>query len=100
MTGSKSGLQKGLVSYGDQDFSLFLRKAFIKGAGFTDEALDRPIVGVANTASGFNPCHGNAPQLIEAVKRGVMLAGDCRSSFPLSHYMRALRDPLACFCAT
>ena len=37
-----TGMHKGLVSYGDAGFSLFLRKAFIKGAGFTDKALDTP----------------------------------------------------------
>ena len=55
-----SGLRQGLTQYGDTELSLFLRKAFIKGAGFTDQALDRPIVGIANTDSGFNPCHGNS----------------------------------------
>ena len=42
-----SGLRKGLTSYGDPGFSLFLRKAFIKAKGFSDDALDRPIVGVS-----------------------------------------------------
>ncbi|WP_042302390.1 IlvD/Edd family dehydratase [Paraburkholderia kururiensis] len=78
----KQGLRKGLTNYGDEGFSLFLRKAFIKGAGYTDDALSRPIVGIANTGSGYNPCHGNAPQLIEAVKRGVMLAGGLPVDFP------------------
>ena len=77
-----TGMRKGLTSYGDQGFSLFLRKAFIKGAGFTDKALDRPVIGIANTGSAYNPCHGNAPQLIEAVKRGVMLAGGLPMDFP------------------
>jgi len=77
-----TGLRKGLTSYGDAGFSLFLRKAFIKGAGYTDAALDRPVVGIANTGSAYNPCHGNAPQLIEAVKRGVMLAGGLPMDFP------------------
>jgi len=36
------GMHRGLSSYGDTGFSLFLRKAFIKGAGYTDDALDRP----------------------------------------------------------
>ena len=69
------GLHRGLTQYGDLEFSLFLRRAFIKGAGYTDDALTRPVVGIANTASGYNPCHGNAPQLVEAIRRGVMLAG-------------------------
>ncbi|CAN7713695.1 dihydroxy-acid dehydratase [Variovorax paradoxus] len=77
-----SGMRKGLTSYGDQGFSLFLRKAFIKGAGFTDAALDRPVIGISNTGSAYNPCHGNAPQLVEAVKRGVMLAGGLPMDFP------------------
>jgi dihydroxy-acid dehydratase len=79
---TESGLRKGLTSYGDKGFSLFLRKAFIKGAGYTNSALDRPVVGIINTGSSYNPCHGNMPQLIEAVKRGVMLAGGLPMDFP------------------
>src|SRR6201996_9770168 len=76
------GLRKGLTSYGDSGFSLFLRKAFIKGAGYTDSALDRPVIGIVNSGSAYNPCHGNMPQLLEAVKRGVMLAGGLPVGFP------------------
>ncbi len=77
-----TGLRKGLTSYGDSGFSLFLRKAFIKGAGYTDSALDRPVIGIANTGSAYNPCHGNVPQLMEALKRGIMLAGGLPMDFP------------------
>ena len=77
-----NGLRRKLTSYGDQGFSLFLRKAFIKAMGYSDDALDRPIVGIANTYSDYNPCHGNVPQLIEAVKRGVMLNGALPMVFP------------------
>src|SRR5579871_3944871 len=76
------GLRKGLASYGDDAFSLFLRKVFIKAMGFSDDALDRPIVGITDTYSDFNPCHGNVPDLIAAVKRGVMLAGGFPLAFP------------------
>ena len=69
------GLRQSLPSYGDPHFSLFLRKAFIKAAGYGEEALSRPIIGIANTYSAFNPCHANIPQLIDAVKRGVLFAG-------------------------
>jgi len=79
---ASSGLRKGLTSYGDSGFSLFLRKAFIKGAGYTDSALDRPVIGIANTGSAYNPCHGNVPQLMEALKRGIMLAGGLPMDFP------------------
>jgi dihydroxy-acid dehydratase len=82
VTDDAGGLAKGLTNYGDVEFSLFLRKAFIKGAGYGDDALSRPIVGIVDTGSGFNPCHGNAPQLIDAVRRGVMLAGGIPIGFP------------------
>lgn len=77
-----TGIRRGLTNYGDTGFSLFLRKAFVKGAGYTDNALNRLVIGIINTGSAYNPCHGNAPQLIEAVKRGVMLAGGLPMDFP------------------
>jgi dihydroxyacid dehydratase/phosphogluconate dehydratase len=76
------GMRKGLTSYGDPEFSLFLRKAFVMAMGYSEDALNRPIIGIANTYSDYNPCHGNVPDLIEAVKRGVMLAGAMPMVFP------------------
>ncbi|WP_051231542.1 IlvD/Edd family dehydratase [Stutzerimonas azotifigens] len=90
-------MRKGLTNYGDAEFSLFLRKAFIKGAGYSDDALERPIVGITNTGSGFNPCHGNAPQLIEAVKRGVMLAGGLPVDFPTISIHESFAHPNSMF---
>ncbi len=92
-----TGLHKGLTSYGDTGFSLFLRQAFIKGAGYTDAALARPVIGIANTGSDFNPCHGNAPQLIEAVKRGVMLAGGLPMAFPTISVHESFAAPTSMF---
>src|ERR687883_1790297 len=92
-----SGLRKGLTSYGDPGFSLFLRKAFIKAKGFSDDALDRPIIGVTDTYSDFNPCHGNVPQLIEAVKRGVMLAGGLPMEFPTISIHESFAHPTSMF---
>jgi dihydroxy-acid dehydratase len=94
---SADGFEKGLTSYGDRDFSLFLRKAFIKGAGYSDQALDRPVVGIANTGSAFNPCHGNAPQLVEAVKRGVMLAGGLPMDFPTISIHESFAHPTSMY---
>ncbi|MFM0729699.1 dihydroxy-acid dehydratase [Paraburkholderia sediminicola] len=92
-----TGVRKGLTNYGDSGFSLFLRKAFIKGAGYTDEALDRPVVGISNTGSAYNPCHGNAPQLIEAVKRGVMLAGGLPMDFPTISIHESFSQPTSMY---
>lgn len=92
-----NGLRKGLTSYGDAGFSLFLRKAFIKAAGYSDDALDRPIIGIADTASDFNPCHGNAPQLVEAVRRGVMLSGGLPMAFPTISIHESFAHPTSMY---
>lgn len=91
------GLKKGLTSYGDSAFSLFLRKAFIKGMGYSDDALDRPIVGIADTFSGYNACHANVPDLVEAVKRGVMLAGALPVPFPTISIHESFAFPTSMF---
>ena len=91
------GMRKGLATYGDAGFSLFLRKAFIKAAGYSDDALDRPIVGITNTASDYNPCHGNATQLIEAAKRGVMLAGAMPMVFPTISIHESFSHPTSMY---
>jgi dihydroxy-acid dehydratase len=91
------GLRKGLTSYGDPDFSLFLRKAFIKAAGYSEDALDRPIVGITNTFSDFNPCHGNVPDLIESIERGVMLAGGLPMVFPTISIGESFAHPTSMF---
>jgi dihydroxy-acid dehydratase len=92
-----TGLRKGLTSYGDAGFSLFLRKAFIKAMGYSDDALDRPIIGITNTFSDYNPCHGNVPDLIESVKRGVMLAGGLPMVFPTISIGESFAHPTSMF---
>jgi dihydroxy-acid dehydratase len=92
-----NGLRKGLASYGDPGFSLFLRKVFIKAMGYSDDALNRPIVGITNTYSDYNPCHGNAPQIIEAVKRGVMLSGAMPMVFPTISIAESFSHPTSMY---
>jgi dihydroxy-acid dehydratase len=94
---NKTGMRKGLTSYGDEEFSLFLRKAFIKAMGYSDDALDRPVVGVVNTFSGYNPCHRTAPEVAEAIKRGVMLAGGLPVDFPTISLHESFAWPTSMF---
>ena len=83
MTGTKShGLRRGLTHYGDPDFALYLRRSFARSMGYGEAMLERPVVGICNTASGFNNCHRLLPELIEAVKRGVLAAGGLPLEFP------------------
>jgi dihydroxy-acid dehydratase len=79
---SKHGIRRGLTNYGDRDFSLYLRRSFASSMGYSREMLDRPIVGIAHSASGFNSCHRHFPEMIDAVKRGVLVAGALPVEFP------------------
>ncbi|OJI83265.1 hypothetical protein ASPTUDRAFT_174147 [Aspergillus tubingensis CBS 134.48] len=94
---STTGLRQGLTSYGDAHFSLFLRKVFIKALGYSEDALSRPIIGIINTGSGFNPCHGNTPQLIEAAKRGIHLNGGIAIDFPTISLHEGFSHPTSMF---
>jgi len=76
------GIARGLTDYGDPDFSLFIRGAYARGSGFTSEDLARPIIGIAQTWSEFNPCHRHLREVAEAVKRGVLQAGGLPLEFP------------------
>ena len=78
----KTGLARGLTNYGDPAFSLYLRRSFAKSMGYSGELLGRPVVGIADSRSGFNNCHRHFPELIEAVKRGVLAAGGLPIEFP------------------
>ncbi len=79
---SDKGLARGLTNYGDKDFSIYLRRSFALSMGYSKEVLKKPIVGIANTFSGFNNCHRHFPELLEAIKRGVLLGGGLPLEFP------------------
>ncbi len=50
-------------------------RSYLKGVGFTDEDLSRPIVGVAHSWTETNTCNYNHRHLAEKVKEGVREAG-------------------------
>ena len=82
MTKTPSGFAHGLTNYGDRDFSLYLRRSFLLSMGYTRPMLEKPVIGIAYTGSGFNNCHRHFPELLEAVKRGVLAAGALPVEFP------------------
>jgi len=89
----KRGLAKGLTNYGDPAFSLYLRRSFAKSMGYSGEMLARPVVGIADSRSGFNNCHRHFPELIEAVKRGVLAAGGLPVEFPTTSLGEVFLSP-------
>src|SRR6202521_113544 len=82
MSERNRGLEDGLTNYGDRDFSLYLRRSFAQSMGYSRAMLGKPVVGIAYTPSGFNNCHRHFPELLEAVKRGVLAAGALPIDFP------------------
>jgi len=87
------GLRRGLTHYGDPDFALYLRRSFARSMGYSTSLLDRPVIGIANTASGYNNCHRLVPDLVEAVKRGVLAAGALPLEFPTTSLGEPFLNP-------
>jgi dihydroxy-acid dehydratase len=81
-TPAPKGLAARAANYGDRAFALYLRRSFIRSAGYSDAMLGRPVIGIADTRSDLNSCHRTAPELIEAVKRGVLASGGLPLAFP------------------
>ena len=90
-----AGLTGHLTSYGDPGFSRFLRRAFAKGMGLTNASLDRPVIGIAQTWSELNHCHGHFRELAAAVKRGVWRAGGLPREFPTISLGETFLEPTA-----
>jgi dihydroxy-acid dehydratase len=82
MTDRPTGIANGLTNYGDRDFSLYLRRSFAQSMGYSREMLNKPVIGIAYPPSGFNNCHRHFPELLQAVKRGVLAAGALPLEFP------------------
>jgi dihydroxy-acid dehydratase len=78
----KRGLARNTANYGDRDFALYLRRSFAKSMGYSQAMLDKPVVGIVDTGSDYNNCHRTVPELIQAVKRGVLAAGGLPLAFP------------------
>src|SRR5690606_24587625 len=64
---------------------------------YTDDALDRPVIGIADTGSAYNPCHGNMDSLLEAVKRGILLAGGLPVPFPTISIHESFAHPTSMY---
>src|SRR5512144_352306 len=56
-------------------------RAMLKGIGFTDEDLAKPIIGVANTWIETMPCNYNLRELAVKVKEGIRAAGGTPMEF-------------------
>jgi dihydroxy-acid dehydratase len=76
------GFDGNLTAYGDEEFSRYLRGAFLQSAGYDAKDINRPVIGIADTSSDYTTCHREMPELVNAVKRGVLQAGGLPFVFP------------------
>ncbi|HTS55143.1 MAG TPA: dihydroxy-acid dehydratase [Burkholderiales bacterium] len=90
---NRRGLRRNLTDYGDPDFALYLRRSFARSMGYSLDMLERPVVGIAQSGSGFNNCHRTMPELVEAVKRGVLAGGALPLEFPTISLAEAFLSP-------
>jgi len=88
-----TGINRNLTTYGDSEFSKYMRRAFLASAGYDRTDLQRPIVGIVNTSSDYNVCHRQMPEMVTAVKRGVLEAGGLPLVFPTISLNEILTSP-------
>ncbi|MCY3664724.1 MAG: dihydroxy-acid dehydratase [Gemmatimonadetes bacterium] len=92
---SPTGIDRNLTHYADPGFSRYIRRAFLASAGYDEADLERPVIGIADTSSDYTTCHRAMPQLVEAVKRGVLEAGGLPLVFPTLSLGEILLSPTA-----
>ena len=57
-------------------------RSLFNAAGYTDEELERPLIGVVNSFNEIVPGHMNLDKICEAVKKGIYLAGGVPVEIP------------------
>ncbi len=74
---------RSAATYGKRDRDGFIHRSWMKAQGFPDHVFDgKPIIGICQTFSEFNPCHSHLRDIAEGVKRGVWEAGGVPLEFP------------------
>lgn len=75
--------KKPNTSYGDAEFSEFLKMAFRRHLGHDEEDYEKPVIGIANTFSEVNRCHAHVQPMVEAIKQGIIMEGGTPLEFPI-----------------
>src|SRR3546814_5145894 len=94
------GLGRGLTNYGDNEFSLYLRRSMASSMGYSRDMLSKPVVGICSSGSGYNNCHRLMPELVDATKRGVLAAGGLPIDFPTTSDRKSTRLNSSPSCAS
>ena len=82
-TGAAGSSLRSAQSYGKLDKDGFIHRSWMKAQGLPDHVFDgRPVIGLCQTWSEFNPCHSHLRTIADHVKRGVWEAGGVPLEFP------------------
>ena len=74
---------RSAATYGKRDRDGFIHRSWMKAEGLPDHVFDgRPVIGICQTFSEFNPCHSHLRGVAESVKAGVWEAGGLPLEFP------------------
>src|SRR5690242_8483732 len=85
------GKYRSALWFGKGDKDGFIHRSSIKNQGWpADEFEGKPVIGIANSWSEYNPCNAHLRQIAESVKRGVWEAG----GFPLEFPTISLGEPI------
>ncbi|HAC61612.1 MAG TPA: dihydroxy-acid dehydratase, partial [Lachnospiraceae bacterium] len=57
-------------------------RSLFNALGFTEEEMERPLVGIVSSYNEIVPGHMNLDKIVEAVKEGVLMAGGVPRVFP------------------
>lgn len=91
------GFFGGPTEYGDPAFSVFLRQVFLSSMGVSSDETSKPVIGIANTSSGYVTCHREMPQLISAIERGISAAGGFPVVFPTMSVPEIMTNPTSMY---
>ena len=67
-------------------------RAMLRACGFDDDALKKPLIGIANTWTEVTPCNYHLRELAEKVKEGVREAGGTPHGVQLGRHLRRYYD--------
>ena len=57
-------------------------RSLFKASGLTDEEINKPLIGIVTSQNDIIPGHVNLDKIVEAVKKGVLMAGGTPLVFP------------------
>lgn len=84
--------------FAPDDLRSFGHRSRAKQLGLgTEEFAGRPVIGILNTWSDLNTCHGHFRQRAEEVKRGVWQAGGCPLEVPVMSLSETFMKPTSMF---